>query len=481
MPGIDSLLRIMVQQDAAELHLVPDRPPRLVKDGGELALTMPPTPAATLRALLGDLWDTHEASLRSSGHVALTYQHDVLGHFEVALRSTDGGNTFDATFARSAGAARAPEPATRAPEPPSPQALEPTAAKPPLDDALRTVLANAVAAGASDVHLTENAPPVLRVDGHLRALDTAPINPAELLSDDAQSRCVRAGGSLDLGMELDGVGRFRVNIYATSAGLAAAIRILTRDGPRLEDLNLPVNLSWLFKLPHGLVIVCGPTGSGKSTTLAALAREAMQRRARHLITLEDPIEYRMHAGASGGLVRQRQVGTHVTDFASGLRDALREDPDVLLIGEMRDPETISLALTAAETGHLVFTSLHSRTTASAVERIVDTYPPERQRQIRVQLADALRVVVAQKLLPRQGASGRIPALEILKVTHAVANLIREGKTAQIISSLQAGGEEGMVLLEKNLAELVRTRVISPQTAQEAANDASTLKQYLPRT
>lgn len=483
MPGIDSLLRIMVQQDAAELHLAPDRRPRLVKDSAELALTMPPMPAATLRALLGDLWDANESALRAAGRVALTYEQEGLGHFEVALRSDDGGEMFEVMFVR--GAVPPSTVGARQPVPSQldlscPPLLEPSADELPLAEALRPILTRAVAQGASDLHLTEKAAPVLRVDGELRTLNAAPVDPRVFLLDEAQRDRIRSGGSLDLGVELDGVGRFRVSMYSTSEGLAAAVRILAREAPRLADLNLPVNLSWLFKLPHGLVIVCGPTGSGKSSTLAALAREAMQQRARHLITLEDPIEYRMRPGSSGGLVRQRQVGTHVADFASGLRDALREDPDVLLIGEMRDPETISLALTAAETGHLVLTSLHSRTTASAVERIVDTYAPERQRQIRVQLADALRVVVAQKLLPRDGAPGRIPALEILKVTHAVANLIREGKTAQIISSLQAGGEEGMLLLEKSLAELVRAGAISVQTAQNAANDVSTLRQYLPR-
>jgi twitching motility protein PilT len=269
-----------------------------------------------------------------------------------------------------------------------------------------------------------------------------------------------------------------VHLYRSNDGLAAALRILSREPPALRDLALPVNLSWLVNLPHGLVIVCGPTGSGKSSTLAALAREALQQRARLLVCLEDPIEYRLQPGPAGGLVRQRQVGVDVPTFAAGLRDALREDPDVLLIGEMRDAATISLALTAAETGHLVFTSLHSRTAASAVERIVDTYPPERQRQIRVQLADALRVVVSQRLLPRSGGTGRVPALEILKNTAAVANLIREGKTAQIVSALQAGGEEGMVLMERSLADLVRSKVVDLEAAKEAANDAGTLKHYL---
>jgi len=465
MPGIDSLLRIMVQQGAAELHLAPDRPPQLSKDGAEHTLTMPPMPAATLRALLGELWSDNERALHEAGQVTSSYTHAEIGCFELSLRGTDN-DTFKATFTRSA-----------APKPLSAQAPSVSAA--PLAQALRPILMQAVAAGASDVHLTENAPPMLRIDGELRHLEAQTIDPVVLLPDDASRERLRANGSVDLGVDVEGIGRIRVNIYSTSDGLAAAIRVLAREAPRLADLNLPTTLSWFLKLPHGLVIVCGPTGSGKSSTLAALISELLRQRPRHLITLEDPIEYRLRSGA-GGLVRQRQVGTHVTSFAGGLRDALREDPDILLIGEMRDPETIGLALTAAETGHLVLASLHSRTTSSAVERIIDTYPAERQRQIRVQLADSLRVVIAQKLLPREGAPGRTPAIEVLRVNHAIANIIREGRTAQIVSSLQASGEEGMLLLEKNLAELVRTKVISLETAQEAANDASTLREYLPR-
>jgi len=197
-----------------------------------------------------------------------------------------------------------------------------------------------------------------------------------------------------------------------------------------------------------------------------------------LITLEDPIEYRIPAGCEGGLVRQREIGREVSDFATGLRDALREDPDILLIGEMRDAETIGLALTAAETGHLVLTSLHSRTSASAVERIVDTYPPERQRQIRVQLADSLRAVISQRLLPRADGKGRVPAVEFLRVNFGVANLIREGKTPQILSAVQSGGDEGMVPLERSLADLVRAQIVRAEAARSVVSDLKALDDYL---
>jgi twitching motility protein PilT len=272
--------------------------------------------------------------------------------------------------------------------------------------------------------------------------------------------------------------RLRVNIYSSEEGLCAAVRILRRDVPSLAELNLPSQLASLTDLPHGLILVCGPTGSGKSTTLASLVQHALHVEPQVLVTLEDPIEYVIRPMRPSGLVRQREVGRHVRDFATGLRDALREDPDILLIGEMRDPETISLALTAAETGHLVFASLHTRTAPSAVERIVDTYPPERQRQIRVQLADALRAVISQRLIPTADGASRVPAIELLRVTHGVANLIREGRTAQIVSALQAGGSEGMQVLERNLVDLVRTKRIRREAAVAAANDVSALNEYL---
>jgi pilus retraction protein PilT len=275
-----------------------------------------------------------------------------------------------------------------------------------------------------------------------------------------------------------GVGRIRVNVYASDEGLCAAVRILRREAPTLSELNLPPQLEPLIELPHGLVISCGPTGSGKSSTQAALIQHALRARAQVVVTLEDPIEYVIRPMRPAGLVRQREVGTHVRDFATGLRDALREDPDILLIGEMRDPETISLAITAAETGHLVFASLHSRTASAAVERIVDTYPPERQRQIRVQLADSLRAVIAQRLIPSADGSGRVPAVELLRVTYGVANLIREGRTAQIVNALQAGSGDGMLVLERHLADLVRTNRIRHDSAVAAANDVTALSEYL---
>ncbi len=343
-----------------------------------------------------------------------------------------------------------------------------------LPPALAALLVRAHALGASDVHLSPRRPPIVRVNGTLQVLDdAADCEAAALLGERTLD-----GASVDRALDVPRVGRIRVNVYASDEGVCAAIRILRREAPDLGGLNLPSQVEALTDLPHGLVIACGPTGCGKSTTLAALVQHALRARGRVLVTLEDPIEYLIRPQRPEGLVRQRQVGTHVRDFATGLRDALREDPDILLIGEMRDTETISLALTAAETGHLVFASLHSRTAPSAIERIVDAYPAERQRQIRVQLAEALRAVIAQRLVPRADGGGLLPAVELLRVTHGVANLIREHRTAQLVSALQAGGEDGMLLLERHLADLVRSGRVRREAAAAAANDPARLGEYI---
>jgi twitching motility protein PilT len=275
------------------------------------------------------------------------------------------------------------------------------------------------------------------------------------------------------------VGRVRAHIFQSEGGRAAAIRLLPKHAPSLASLQFPVPLDDLITLPHGLVLVCGAAGSGKSTTLAALAQEALRRRSVVLVTLEDPIEYAL-ASTERSVLRRRQIGRDVTDFASGLRDALREDPDMILIGEMRDSETISLALTAAETGHLVFATLHSRSAASAIERIVDSYPPERASQIRGQLADSLRAVVAQRLVPNARGQGRLPALEVLRVNHAAAAMIRESKTAQLGSVLQSGRKEGMIMLERCLADRVTAGEVRIEDARAASNDPASLAMQLQR-
>ncbi|NUP13513.1 MAG: PilT/PilU family type 4a pilus ATPase [Polyangiaceae bacterium] len=422
----------------------------------------------------------------------------------IVLRATPGAREEKAA---TRAAPVAPAPARDEPPPretaryaPAPSAVEasrrPRAETPPppppvvaqhqhpyrLANSLEELVARAIDVGASDVHVSETDPPVMRVHGRLVPFEERLTTPLfELLRSsfgpylDAR---LGDGASCDLALELPRGARGRVNVYATSRGLAMALRILPREVPALKSLGFPVPLDDLARLPNGLVLVTGATGSGKSTTLAALTQEAVATRSVVLVTLEDPIEYVFDDRGTQSLIRQRQIGRDVRDFATGLRDALREDPDVLLIGEMRDAESIQLALTAAETGHLVLASLHSRSAVSAVERIIDTYPPERQGQIRVMLADSLRAVVAQRLIPRESGEGRVLAAEVMRVTTSVASSIRDGKPSAIRSAMQAGRGEGMIPLERSLVDLVKKRAISVETARASANDAATLAQYM---
>ncbi|MEO1270660.1 MAG: PilT/PilU family type 4a pilus ATPase, partial [Myxococcota bacterium] len=353
-----------------------------------------------------------------------------------------------------------------------------------VSPALAELLQRAVERGASDLHLCTGEWPTLRIDGRLIPLEHRGELQLETVLEGCLMPSVKArldmGSSADMSLDVPDVGRFRLNIYRSHRGLAAALRVLPERAPSLESLDLPMRLHDLVEQPHGLIIVTGPTGSGKSSTLAALTEHALASRSILAITLEDPIEFSLRPKARGALVRQREVGRHVLDFKTGLRDALREDPDILMVGEMRDPETISLALTGAETGHLVLTTMHSRSAAYAVERIVDSYAPERQSQVRVQLADALEAVVAQRLVPSASGRGRVAVLEVMRVTHNVASMIREGKTAQLSTAIQSGAADGMMPLERSLANMVRHGRITRTDALAVANDQQVLRTYLGR-
>ena len=496
MARIDSLLAIVVQQGANELRVGTNREPKMLAHGTVKRLSMPETNEETLRELLGDLLTpAREQSMRERGRCDATYETESGSLFSVSL-TTRGDGGFDATFLRAStrNAPLAPPPRPSAPMPVA--SAEPVsvrempgaigAAPEPAPRATFTIslgdselVARAIATRGSDLHLVDGDVPMLRVDGKLVRLDDEPVNDVlHVLGLDASAAATLARGtSLELSVALEGGLRARVHVYRTASRNAAAIRFLGHTPGSLASLNLPLPLEDLVEIPHGLVLFCGATGSGKSTTLAALAQEALRRRSIVLISLEDPIEYVLTGGDSS-IVRQRQVGRDVRNVTEGLRDALREDPDVLIVGEMRDPETIALALTAAETGHLVIATLHSGSAASAVERIVDAYGPERQAQIRNQIADSLRVVVAQRLLPRARGNGRIPALEVLRVNHAAASMIRESKTAQLASVIQSGRREGMISLERCLADRVLAGEVRPEHARAAANDASALAMLL---
>jgi twitching motility protein PilT len=489
MARIDSILSIVLQQGANELRVVADREPKMLAYGALKKWSMPPMSEEILRDLLGEIMTSEvETRLAAGERVELAYETSALGTFHVTLAKERAG-AFEARLVR--GRAASPAPPSPAPvvdasaEEPAPPSRTPfTAARPrfAVQRYLSDLVARAVAMRASDLHLGDGETPVIRVDGKLRALDDgAPADVAEAFAmEPADLAAVRAGHSIDVSLELPGSGRIRVHLYATDQGLAAALRLLPPRAPSFASLQMPVAFDDLALLSHGLVLVCGATGAGKSTTLAALAQVALQRRSIVLVTLEDPIEYEF-AGSKGSIVRRRQIKRDAVDFASGLRDALREDPDVLLVGEMRDPETIALALTAAETGHLVLASLHSRSAASAVDRIVDASAPERQQQIRIQLAESLRAVVSQRLLPRARGTGRVAAVEVLRMNHAVASMIREGKTAQVSHAIQAGRAEGMLSLERSLADRVRAGEVRMEDARALANDPASLTTLLEST
>ncbi|HVU76973.1 MAG TPA: type IV pilus twitching motility protein PilT [Gaiellaceae bacterium] len=331
------------------------------------------------------------------------------------------------------------------------------------------LLEQAVAAGASDLHVTVGASPSARVRGELHPLPGAGILDAEatrallyrVLTTEQQKR-FELDRQLDFSYGVPGLARFRVNVYQQRESVAAAFRVVPDQLKTLEELGLPESLRALSELPRGLVLVTGPTGSGKSTTLAALIDEINRNRTDHIITIEDPIEF-LHRHKRC-VVNQREVGTDATSFADALRAALRQDPDVILLGEMRDLETISTALTAAETGHLVFGTLHTQSAPGTIDRIIDVFPASQQEQVRTQLAGALQGVVTQTLLPTADRQTRVPALEIMLPDDAIRNLIRQGKVAQIYSYMQTGSRAGMQTMEQALADLVSRRVVDADAA-----------------
>ncbi|MCI3922542.1 type IV pilus twitching motility protein PilT [Paenibacillus sp. TRM 82003] len=325
--------------------------------------------------------------------------------------------------------------------------------------------------GASDVHITAGAPPMFRVHGEMQPIGGEPLTPLQtmemvkqLLSQE-QYQAFLERGDYDCSYGIENVSRFRVNAYRQRGNASLTIRLIPTNIPPLERLGLPRSALEFVNKPQGLLLVTGPTGSGKSTTLAAMIDYINQTRNEHIITLEDPIEF-VH-GNRKCIVNQREIGVDTASFGIGLRAALRQDPDVILVGEMRDLETISTAITAAETGHLVFGTLHTADAPQTIDRIIDVFPPEAQQQIRVQLASVLLGVIAQRLLPRADGAGRVAAMEILVSTPAVANLIRTEKVHQIRSMMQTGKALGMQTMENSLRELVQQRIITMDTAKEA--------------
>lgn len=354
-----------------------------------------------------------------------------------------------------------------------------------LDGLLRTVMEH----GASDLHVSPGLPPILRVDGKLMPHGDQPLSPEDVeqllfsMLSTEQRRALEQEWEIDFSYGIHGVGRFRVNIYKERGNFAAALRTVVSEVPSIEAMGLPPIVEKMAESPRGLILVTGPTGSGKSTTLAAMINHINETRSEHILTVEDPIEF-IHKSKKS-VIHQRELAQDTRSFARALKSALREDPDIILVGEMRDLDTIALALTAAETGHLVMGTLHTSSAASTVDRIIDVFPEGQQQQVRMQLSNSLVAVFSQTLLPRiqpdGSKKGRIMAQEIMIVNNAIANLIREGKAAQIYSVLQTGSSFGMQTLEMALKNLYKQGLVTLEDAMTKTSRPEELKRMVALT
>jgi len=337
--------------------------------------------------------------------------------------------------------------------------------------------------GASDLHLSAGSPPIFRLHGEMVRSNFKSLSNEEArgllyeMLTKEQKQEFDEKNDIDFAYELPGVARFRGNILMQYRGIAAVFRIIPSKILSAADLALPDSVQKMTLLKKGLVLVTGPTGSGKSTTLAAMIDLINSTRREHILTLEDPLEF-IHENKQS-LVNQRQIGIHSQSFSSALRAALREDPDIILVGEMRDLETISLAMSAAETGHLVFGTLHTNSAAKTIDRIIDVFPKDSQEQVRTMLSESLKGVVCQQLLKTEDGHGRVAAMEIMVGTPAIGNLIREGKTFQIPSIMQTGRKDGMQLMDQHILDLLKMRKVSPEEAYRCAQDKKQFEQYLP--
>jgi twitching motility protein PilT len=476
---LDPLLKALVERNARELVLAEGECAAFRIDGELRPVSQKPLSRSQIAALLAELSGHVEASQLTSGHpVRFTYRPLEGGSF---LVQTGGAGALRARLAPEGAA----PPANR-PDPPSgpAPAPAPATAGPEVRAEIERYLVRMVELRASDLHLSSGEAPMYRTDGdigrmtggRLLAQDDV-LGLLEPILPERNRREFQETHDTDFAHEVPGVARFRVNVFRDRQGVGAVFRIIPSEILTAEKLGLSAAVLELCRLSKGLILVTGPTGSGKSTTLAAMLDHVNRTRSDHIITIEDPIEF-VHR-SQRCLVNQREVITHTGGFKRALRAALREDPDVVLVGEMRDLETVAIAIETAETGHLVFGTLHTTTACSTVDRIIDQFPADRQAQIRTMLAESLKGVVAQTLLKRVGG-GRVAAMEILIVTPAIANLIREAKTFQIPSLMQTGKGQGMLLLNDALTELVRQRAVDPAEALTKAIDKLDLLARLKR-
>jgi twitching motility protein PilT len=475
MAAIDSLLKVMILRDAEAMTVAAGVVPTLRRAGNPEPLALPPMTAAMVEAFVTEVaTEPARQALATRGTAEVLYRAADGASFNIVIEQLGTGHKLLIRRATAA-PARANVPVPMPVPVPVP---DPRPSPSRGTSRLITAVAEALERRASDVLASESQPLRLRIDGEVTPLhaDPDPLAADDLLAllTDTQRAALDEAGSTDLATTLAGT-RVRINVFRHHGGLGAAVRLIHTQPPSLRELGLPDDLTTAATYRSGLVLVCGQAGSGKSTTLVALVDHLNRTRAAHVITLEDPIEYE-HAPRRS-LVHQREIGTHAASFADGLRAALRESPDVIVVGELRDRETIAIALTAAETGHLVLATMHAPNAAGAVDRIVDVFPDAQQRQIRTQLAGALRVVITQHLLPRTGG-GRAPAIERVVVTPAIATLIRKNEVQMFGAHIQAGRDAGMIPLEKSLAALVRERAVDASVARAAAQDLDLFEQAL---
>ena len=484
MARLDKLIQVMHEQRAEALTLSVGKPAALMQNGAVRHLTREPLSDAQIQALVREIASPETAAqLGSPQPLAFAYRAPS-GEVHVELKSgANGAALLRPTGAPKERAAAAAGPTPQAVSmggqvPPVREAADLAAARGSLDELFRLL----VSSGASDLHLRTGEPPMLRQHGEL-ARQSLPALTADRLDTMLVSIMTakeigefREGGDTDWAYEIEGLARFRCNAGRDRFGPMAVFRVIPNQIRTADEMGLSREVQNLCYLTKGLVVVTGPTGSGKSTTLAGLVDLINRTRTDHIITIEDPIEF-VHPSKKC-LVTQRQVGLHTRSFKHALRAALREDPDIILVGEMRDLETVSIAIETAETGHLVFGTLHTTTAASTIDRIIDQFPPDRQAQVRVMLSESLRGVIAQTLCKKIGG-GRVAAREVLLTIPAVSNLIREGKTFQIPSIMQTNRKGGMVTLHDALMELVDGKLVEPKEAYmkavEKTGFASALK------